>query len=135
MLDELIHNLKTQDNLITANPIFIVQQKRLIVGMDSEYSDMFMWVEVGEERVHEHTAKRLDRYYARTGNVPRGYARVGYVETWEFVTACLTRKGCEDYIKINGHNLNEPRIYVEGGFRNKEWEFIRNYFMTLNPTP
>lgn len=30
-----------------------------------------------------------------------------------FVTVCFTRKGAEDFIKAERHNLNKPRIYVE----------------------
>jgi hypothetical protein len=75
--------LKTQDNLMTENPMFLVQE-----------------------------------------STPEG----GY----RFVTACLTRKGCEDYIASNGHNFKKPRIYVGSGFRNQKWADIRNQLMALS---
>ena len=127
---DLRHELKTQDNMITANPIFIVQQRREIAGIDADYADKFAWVKDGE-RIDDETETKLEKRYCKTGIIPRSYSRVGYTEIWEFVTACLTRKGCEDYIKANGHNLDSPRIYVEGGFRNAEWAFVRKYFMDL----
>lgn len=49
----------------------------------------------------------------------------------KITTACFTRKGCEDYIALNGHNLKSPRIYVESGYRNREWEQLRELVMRL----
>lgn len=49
-----------------------------------------------------------------------------------FVTCCFTAKGCEDYIAANGHNLKKPRIYVESGYRNREWEIMREFLKNLN---
>ncbi len=31
-----------------------------------------------------------------------------------FVTVCFTRQAAEEFIKMEGHNLNNPRIYVFG---------------------
>ena len=69
--------IRTQDNRITSNPIFVVEQKR--------------------------------------GNA------------WTFVTACLTEQGCKDYLAVDGHNLTNPRIYGPGGFRNQEWQNLRDF--------
>lgn len=33
----------------------------------------------------------------------------------------LTRKGAEEYLRCNRHNLKEPFIYVDCNFRNFEW--------------
>jgi hypothetical protein len=38
-LEVIAHELKTQDNRITACPIFAVQEKKRIYGMDPDYSD------------------------------------------------------------------------------------------------
>ncbi len=48
---------------------------------------------------------------------------------WEFVTACLTENGAQDFINCNGHNLHSPRIYGWSGYRNREWINLRNYFL------
>lgn len=101
--------LRTQDNRITNAPIFVVQQKRRIYGISREYTDDFEVI-TGD--------------YGPT-------RRVGYLDTWEFVTACFTEQGCKDYIALNGHNLKEPRIYAEGSFRNHEWRAVRDYLMSV----
>jgi hypothetical protein len=99
----LVGNLETQDNRITANPIFCVMQKRRIYGLKRSYCDD---VEICTD---DDGKKRKFRY----------------VEIDEFVTACLTEQGCNDYLDRNGHNLKQPFIFVFGGWRNKEWEFLR----------
>jgi hypothetical protein len=52
-------------------------------------------------------------------------------DKWEFVTACLTQKGCEDFIKADGHNYKRTRIYVASGYRNEEWQLIRDILKQL----
>lgn len=130
MLGEL---LRTQNNRITANPVFAVQQKHRIWGVED--GDGHEWREIdGWEAVEDDVAAELERNFDIYGEVKDGYARMCYVDTWEFVTACLTEKGCEQYIALNGHNLCEPRIYAYGGYRNREWEFLREWLKSL-PAP
>lgn len=50
---------------------------------------------------------------------------------WCYVTACFTQGGCEDYIRINGHNHGEVRIYADGSFRNEEYQIVRQFLMEL----
>lgn len=45
----------------------------------------------------------------------------------EFVTVCFTYQGCKDYLAVNGHNLNQPFIYVHSLFRNSEMLSIREF--------
>lgn len=130
-LPSIQHELRTQDEEITADPIFIVQQKVRIYGIDRDYTETFAWFRIGdpEDEATVEEAARLDAYYRDTHRVPGGWSRVGYHDTWEFVTACFTRKGCENYLRANGHNLNQPRIYVASGYRNEEWIGVRNFLM------
>jgi len=131
-IGEISKQVIGQDNLATSNPIFIVQQKRRIGGMDPQYTDDFYWVDFGGEVVDEEELKYIEEILEKAGpyaepEVPN-YYKVYCTEIWEFVTACFTRHGCEEYIKANGHNLNEPRIYVDTGYRNREWEVMREFF-------
>lgn len=133
---EIAEDVRTQDNRITANPIFIVQQKRRITGLDPQYadSDKIVWIEDGYGEVKDpDEIKRLDAEYEKTYTEPDGYTRSGYLDIWEFVTACFTENGCEDYLRQNGHNLREPRIYVEGGHRNDEWQTLRRFLLNHKP--
>ena len=45
-LEKVAENLRTQDNLATALPMFVVQQKRRIYGMDTKWADEICWTNV-----------------------------------------------------------------------------------------
>lgn len=44
---------------------------------------------------------------------------------WVSVQPFFTHSGAEAYIRENGHNLNEPRIYISSGNNNPEWRLMR----------
>ncbi|WP_343743119.1 hypothetical protein [Herbaspirillum huttiense] len=123
-------NLLTQDNRCTDQPLFIVEQKRLIVGIDTEYANKIGWFDSdGMATPEEH--EFLEKQYKKSRREPDGWTRTGYSEEWQFVTACFTEQGCKDYIRIDGHNLKEPRIYADGSYRNNEYRTVRNFLMRL----
>ncbi len=136
-LQEISNNLKTQDNRITSLPIFVVQQKRRIYGIDTDYSDECVWLtNDGEcQEVDQETADKLTITWLNGGNdagnrlFVSDYTRTAYIDIWEFCTCCFTEAGAEAYIAANGHNLKEHRIYVESGYRNIEFETIRNHLL------
>lgn len=119
--------LRTQDNACTNLPIFAVQQRVRTYGFDPDYSDRIAWVHVAGDHdlaaPDEHA--RLEAEYRDTGEEPDGWTRTAFQDRWEFVTACLTRKGCEEYLRKSGHNLTAPRIYAYSAYRNAEWEWLR----------
>ncbi|WP_242673263.1 ead/Ea22-like family protein [Klebsiella pneumoniae] len=117
--------IRTQDNRITDQPMFVVFQKREIIGSDEHSPSRICWVWDGEE-VSELRAKRLEALY-QDGRDTRGYDRYAMQEVDEFVTACFTEQGCKDYLRQNGHNLRLPYIYACGSFRNNEYQLVRNW--------
>ncbi|VTN44906.1 ead/Ea22-like family protein [Raoultella ornithinolytica] len=117
--------IRTQDNRITDQPMFVVFQKREIIGSDEHSPSRICWVFDGEE-VSELRAKRLEALY-QDGRDTRGYDRYAMQEVDEFVTACFTEQGCKDYLRQNGHNLRQPYIYACGSFRNNEYQLVRNW--------
>lgn len=117
--------IRTQDNRITDQPMFVVFQKREIIGSDEHSPSRICWVRDGEE-VSELRAKRLEALY-QDGRDTRGYDRYAMQEVDEFVTACFTEHGCKDYMRQNGHNLRLPYIYACGSFRNNEYQLVRNW--------
>ncbi|HCB0034051.1 TPA: ead/Ea22-like family protein [Klebsiella pneumoniae] len=117
--------IRTQDNRITDQPMFVVFQKREIIGSDEHSPSRICWVWDGEE-VSELRAKRLEALY-QDGRDTRGYDRYAMQEVDEFVTACFTEHGCEEYLRQNGHNLRLPYIYACGSFRNNEYQLVRNW--------
>lgn len=131
-LFDVSHELQTQDNLGTHLPIFAVRQRVRIYGIDPGYSEDYVWMENDEwEEVDEETAAKCEAYLESEFEEPKGYTRIGFIDRDEFVTSCFTRKGCEDYIAANGHNLTDPHIFVYSGYRNKEWERIVNHLFAL----
>jgi hypothetical protein len=105
----LSSELQTQDNLGTADPLFIVEERERIYGVGGDYQE-------GQELVGDEESDGEGEM-------------VGYVDRWRFVTAAFTRKACQEYIEANRHNLTDPRVYVATAYRNREWIALRAYLM------
>lgn len=131
-LKEIAELLRTQDGRITHAPIFAVQQKRRVWGMDSEYCDDYVWMDVEnpEYEATEEEVEKLENDEDESDSVDGvEFEKAYYVDHWDFVTSFLTEKACLQYIKDYHYNLNEPRSYAYSGYRNSEWELIRKYLM------
>lgn len=122
-------NLRTQDNRITDQPMFVVFEKREIIGSDEHSPSRIVWCWEGEE-VSELRAKRLEALYQDCRDT-RGYDRYAMQEIDAFVTACFTEQGCRDYLIRNGHNLRLPYIFASGSYRNSEYQQVRSWLMTI----
>jgi hypothetical protein len=114
--------LEHQDNAATALPIFCVQQRERLVGVDDGYTDDFVWMDDDWQEVEPP---------ADEDHPPAGWTRIGVVDRWSFVSCFLTRCAAEAYIAANGHRMCDPRIYVESGYRNGEWAFMRELITWL----
>jgi len=113
------HRIMSQDNRATDSPIFVVQQRRRIVGMQACYADGYGWQNRNEpEDIRYEEARPEDSGM---------WHRLWYRDIWEFVTACFTEAACADYIACNGHNLKDPRIFAEGSYRNAEFRAVREF--------
>lgn len=130
--------LRTQDNRITSDPLFVVEKKVVVTGFDSDYADFFQWVDFENDyyEADEEQAKRLDEMLLNEPeSIPAGWEKVGCRIHWQFVTCCLTEQGCKDFLKINGHNVGESRIYAYSGWRNYEWQHVRKAFLNGTSVP
>jgi len=131
-MDEIGERLRTQDNRITNEPIFVVQRLVRDVGYDPNYQDdpdHITWFgpdgEVGEDK-----RKALDRYWRMFLQEPRDYTRTAFCERWEFVQPFFTEAAAKRYLEENAHNLRpQARVYAESAYRNKEWIAIRHTLM------
>lgn len=131
--------IATQDNAATAHPYYIVQQRREIAGIDPDYHDdaVVVWVQA-DWAVYEadDEFEALENGFQETGDEPEHWRRTHQIEIWEFVTAFLTRKGAQEYIEAQRHNLNKPRIYVESAHRNREIIALReSLLLALDTQP
>jgi hypothetical protein len=122
--------VRTQDNRITSDPLFVVEKKVLDYGYEDGYEDGYSWIDFDNDHdeADPDQHENLDRLW-ESGDVPSGWRKVGYKVRWEFVTCCLTEQGCKDFLRINGHNVGEARIYAYSGWRNHEWQAIRMAFI------
>lgn len=125
------NNLRTQDNRCTDQPLWVVFKKRRIYGIDSDYCDDRAWIDAEGKEADEKEADILDRWAARGDVDESKWRRTGYIDIDVFVTACFTEQGCKDYIAANGHNLNQPHIYADGSYRNREYRAVRDFLMSL----
>lgn len=142
--------LNSQDNRCIDRPIFIVQELKTFVGVDPDYSwneddELFYtWIKNDDvEKSYEEgsrVAKILDEqndFWISADTYKgkyklRDYTKIYSKRVWQYVTACFTEKGCENYIKLNQHNhRGKLRIYADGSFRNYEFQMIRQFILDL----
>jgi hypothetical protein len=128
--------IRTQDNLATADPIFAVQRCVRTYGLDLAWVDDYVWINgdgnewcPGEEGSPEDPD---DEWF--TDN---DYRAVGYRDAWITVQPFFTRAGAQRYLEENAHNLTgpePPRIYVESAYRNREWQAVRAFLLGMEGT-
>lgn len=127
--ETLIRNLRTQDNLCTAHPLYIVQERIVDVGIEPTYAeDNLLWMNIAsgdyelyanEKQAVEAFLETLDEEQVcgkkmdliRLGEeeflFDYGFAKTGYRIRWEFVSAHLTMAAAQRYIEENQHNCRD----------------------------
>lgn len=118
-LFDIVKRMRASDNRATALPMFVVEQKRRIYGVSSEYTDDFVTVDDDFEEI--------DPEDCEDGECQE----IGYRDVYEFVTVFFSEAGANDYIEANAHNLNSPRVFVHSGHRNEEWKEVRDYLLEV----
>ena len=120
----IAERLRTQDNACTEHPMFCVQEKNIQYGMDPQFCDHEVWIDTSDG-VEEVEAPA-------DGEETDTITRSGKFEYWETVMVAFTLVGCQEYLKLNGHNhRGETRIYVESLRRCPEMIAIREYLLSL----
>jgi hypothetical protein len=137
----LVHELNTQDNRMTANPIFVVQEEEMILGFHRDYTDDAAWVDMdsGEFFIHterdEVVAELISDGFPYEGKTPgeitdemieqSGYVSMGYNKRWKHISAHLTEKAANRYIEANGHrHSGDLRVYVDSQYRCHEFNAV-----------
>ncbi len=112
---ELGEKIRTQDNLATAEPVFVVYDKHRVIGVGKNYTETFMWVDAdGDECERNDLA-----------------TRVGYVEVDRFRAAFFTREAADAFVARQRHNMRQPHVFVESGHHNSEWKTVRALLTSL----
>lgn len=109
--------LRTQDNRCTENPMFCVQERYRSYGYSTDYAEDTVWIDMDS-----------GDYQETEPNAP-GAEEIGYQDKWRTVMVSLTEEGCKEYLRLNGHNHGETRIYVESWNRCPEMIAVRDALM------
>lgn len=152
MLDQLKligERLRDQDNVCTSHPVFLVQTKKRTYGMDPKWmrDEEVVWLHHDHFEASAAEAALLDQMsdadqkeMAELKKLPNApsfddWELTGYIDTWEYETACFTQAGADEYIRRHRHNLGEARVYVGSEHRNDEWQLIRKFLLSLVDAP
>lgn len=160
-LEEFGREMPEQDHRMTSHPMYCVRTQRISrYESDSPDAECVEWadeggnVAVGDlenalENAHVSGIVVLCAAFDADGNFVRIYeesdeddqleddqhtkylTRFAVEKRWEVVTTFFTNAAAELYIKKNAHNLCEPHVYVDSGYRNEEWIFVRALLMAL----
>jgi hypothetical protein len=153
-LKAIQHELKTQDNRITAHPIWIVYDKK-DVSANIDYdnskvkyldgqSDYCKIADSYEEllKYAKKEAKECDlklptkdklkfmddeefiEWMCKKNDL--NWIKYPYQMINVFKTVCFTEKAANEYIQRERHHLNEPFTYVDSLYRNEEMIELRN---------
>ena len=133
-MEEIGERIRTQDERLTRDAIFLVQEKVRVYGIDTAFDPLIAWLYEDEcVEVPEPRAGVLERKYARTGKVSEGYRRVGYQEEWRYVMCFFTEAAADRFIAENNHRHTGPlQTYVDSAYRNHEWIAIRKHLTDLS---
>ena len=139
----------------TADAIFIVQAKRLVYGIDTDYTDNRMvfrddsewfspqeyWDDLNEEEraeldeaAQEHSRFDFlelyeDDQWEVLGEL-EDHTVTGWDGRWEYVTAHFTREAAEAFIERKAHDYQMGlRIYVDAQLYCWEWNAIKAAIM------
>ena len=127
-LTDLAAKLQTQDNLYTASPIYCIQERKGIYGLDEDYGGQIGWFEEdGGGQAEGRKEKALERYYDRYGKEPDGWTRCGYDHRWQYTgLSFLTHDAAHGYVANNKYrHKDEIRVYVDSAYRNREIKEVR----------
>lgn len=116
--------LRTQDNRCTDEPIFYVECRRRIYGMDTQWAGDTVWIDQGNDCQEVHAPA--------DGEETDEIIETGYVDIWERVMCAFTEDGCKEHLRLNGHNyrhFKEVRIYTDSLRRCPEMIAIRAMLM------
>ena len=160
-LKDLKHELNTQDNDGTADPVYwgVMEEEEVWApegcGYPKVTHDDGSWtleeaVEVVNEIIHEYEPdiqdewKEVDKDYVNEvadfmrERLKLDYCDVVWAETKEVInyiqggSAFLTKRACKDYIKRYSYNHNKPHTYAICAYRNPELAKLLKILGNLN---
>ncbi|OKP30173.1 hypothetical protein [Serratia fonticola] len=140
----------TEDHC-TADPLFVVQNRRLVSGIDMDYADQYLvycddshwfspkeyWDDLDELQQDDIDAKCREEYEASFLEMAEhqqwdylgsleNHTVTGYAWQWEYVNAHFTREAAEAFINRKKHDYGKMQIFVDSQYWAWEFNAIRN---------
>lgn len=113
----------------TRDPIFTVEKKRRIVGIDTDYAQTTGWFNTdGGEMIDAEHATELEAKWKEGADVPDGHIRSGYIDEWEHVSSYFTKEAAQAVVDAKADAF---RVYVDSAYRNHEWQAMRAFMLSL----
>ena len=157
-LMELSEEMTTQDNRCTAMPhMFQVQETRKVPASEGCGEEVWYNPECEQElRTNEEIIEWLSENENDLASViiEEGVseAKFGAMENWDLDTLLeekgfskfyetdgntysntfFTSKGCDEHIRINGHNLHNPVNYLTHAYRNAEMDLVSKFLCEIS---
>ena len=133
--ESIKERLQTQDNRITQDPLFVVQEEKIIVGIDTNfnYDGMcFQRMEDEWETIFD-TDDEYEDFDKNFWTVDPDWAHdgekgepTGYTKEWVAVSYFFTEGAADAYIENQRHNHHgKLRTYAESLYRNPEMKAVR----------
>lgn len=138
----------------TADALFIVQNKRLVSGIDRDYASDLMiycddyewfsplefWADLDEDSRADLNKKSRDEtssYFTDLSTFEQwlvledleDHTVTGYAWEWEYVNSHFTKEAAEAFIKRKSHDYRELRVFVESQYWAWEFNAIKNAIM------
>jgi len=146
-LVELATEYMTQDNRATATPyLFQVQETVEVAAYSGCGEEVWCDDEGGtfdDEAADEYLKQyildnELDLVFDEMADWEKeqwfekdGWRKINQTTEHRYSNAFFTGKGCQEHIRINGHNLNKPVDYLNVAFRNAEFDLVSSLFKHL----
>lgn len=130
----IAHELRTQDNLGTAHPLFCVEEEvRVYVDESVHAVDGHEWLDSDEDCPEDDEQESaLEECYQETGRAPDGWRRVSFECHWEERETFLTREAANAYIANQHYNhRGRLRLYVASAIRNPEMRKLREQLLAV----
>ena len=130
-LRELAHELKTQDNACTADPVYLVMEKRRLYGVAPEfYEDAGLAVYRDEITLHEGEEGYEEALNDMTLDGD-GY-QIHWISQDVPVAFFLTRKAAQEYVDTQSYRHRyELFVWVDSAVRNFEIKALRKAVMEM----
>ncbi|GKT19697.1 hypothetical protein ADUPG1_011556, partial [Aduncisulcus paluster] len=125
-LAEIREELRTQDNLFCAHPLYTVQEKNRTHGFDPLFTEHgeTVWIDI-ENGCEEVDLEKMG--ISEADAEEKGYLqKTGFQDKWEFVNAHFTYKAAEEYIKKFSHrHKGDLTVFVSSMHNSPEMIAIR----------